>query len=551
MVRHATVGSGPRQPATGRIRRARPQGRSGRLALQSMLAWLCLLFALPALAQPLQLQIQRDQMSLGETLGVVVSSDIGLDLNQLDLSPLQRDFEVLGRSSGTQISMVNGTTTRTSTLELQLRPLREGRLQLPALQLDGQQTQPAVVDVVPTPVSGDQLDPQQDFMILLEADSEQPYVQQQITLTVRLYYGVALSDGSLSEPSSDSAVVSRIGRDEIYASQVGGRNYQVLQRRYAVIPQQSGELTLGPLLLTGRAGRGGMFSRGQPVSFRSRELALQVRPAAAGFPSADWLPARELSLTEQLSAGPYRVGEPITRTLQLRAAGVSESILPPLPTTAPAGTQAYPDQPARGISQDGGRLLATLEQKLAIVPGQAGPLQLPAVRVPWWDVAKDQLAWAEIPAREIDVAAAAVAPATTPAGISCGCEAGTPGGMTSGPLRCACGSTNVLTALATFLVSSLAPFLEVKARAAAISRDAAPLGSAAACWMIGLSPSMAGSPGACSLPIGAAGAGSADATPVLASVDAAPRTTAAVVASRFLVRDIGVSNPVVGVAIPR
>ncbi|MCB1642737.1 MAG: BatD family protein, partial [Xanthomonadales bacterium] len=202
-----------------------------------MLAWLCLLFALPALAQPLQLQIQRDQMSLGETLGVVVSSDIGLDLNQLDLSPLQRDFEVLGRSSGTQISMVNGTTTRTSTLELQLRPLREGRLQLPALQLDGQQTQPAVVDVVPTPVSGDQLDPQQDFMILLEADSEQPYVQQQITLTVRLYYGVALSDGSLSEPSSDSAVVSRIGRDEIYASQVGGRNYQVLQRRYAVIPQ--------------------------------------------------------------------------------------------------------------------------------------------------------------------------------------------------------------------------------------------------------------------------------------------------------------------------
>ncbi|MCB1627115.1 MAG: protein BatD [Xanthomonadales bacterium] len=379
-----------------------------------MLAWLCLLFALPALAQPLQLQIQRDQMSLGETLGVVVSSDIGLDLNQLDLSPLQRDFEVLGRSSGTQISMVNGTTTRTSTLELQLRPLREGRLQLPALQLDGQQTQPAVVDVVPTPVSGDQLDPQQDFMILLEADSEQPYVQQQITLTVRLYYGVALSDGSLSEPSSDSAVVSRIGRDEIYASQVGGRNYQVLQRRYAVIPQQSGELRLGPLLLTGRAGRGGMFSRGQPVSFRSRELALQVRPAAAGFPSADWLPARELSLTEQLSVGPYRVGEPITRTLQLRAAGVSESILPPLPTTAPAGTQAYPDQPARGISQDGGRLLATLEQKLAIVPGQAGPLQLPAVRVPWWDVAKDQLAWAEIPAREIEVAAAAIAPATTP-----------------------------------------------------------------------------------------------------------------------------------------
>lgn len=385
------------------------------LPFWSLLLCLLLLLSTPALSQPLQLQVQRDRMSLAETLGVVVSSDIGLDLNRLDLSPLQQDFEVVGRSSGTQISMVNGVTTRTSTLELQLRARREGRLQLPPLSLDGHRSQAVSIDVTATPVSADQPDPSQDFAIQLEVDVEQPYVQQQLLLTVRLYYGVAISDGSLSEPSSDNALISRIGRDEVYASQVGGRHYQVLQRRYAVIPQQSGSLQIGPLLLSGRSGRGSPFNRGQPISFSSRTLALQVRPRAAGFPGNDWLPAQQVELVEQLSEAPYRVGEPITRSVQLRALGVSESILPALPTQSLPGSQIYPDQPIRGLSQDGGRLLATLEQKQAIVPGQAGPLQLPAMRLPWWDVSRDQLAWAELPARDIvvEAAPAAAAPAAS------------------------------------------------------------------------------------------------------------------------------------------
>lgn len=358
----------------------------------------------PGYGQALQANIQRDRMILSETLGLTVSSDIGLDLNRLDLSPLESDFQVLGRSSGTQISMVNGVTTRTSTLELQLRPLREGLLQIPALSLDGHSSAPLQIEVSAAPVSGDQLDPSQDYIIQIEVDDEAPYVQQQVLVTVRLYYGVVLSDGSLSEPSADGAMVTRLGRDEIYSRQIGGRNYQVLQRNYAVVPQESGELSLGPLLLTGRAGRGGgMFGRGQPISLSSRSVELQVRRRPADFPGPDWLPARGVELEESLSQGPYRVGEPITRTLQLRALGVSESILPEIPASAPDAGQIYPDQPVRALGQDSGRLVATLEQKLAIVPGRAGTLALPAIRLPWWDVEQDRLAWAQLPSRDVEV----------------------------------------------------------------------------------------------------------------------------------------------------
>jgi hypothetical protein len=114
-----------------------------------------------------------------------------------------------------------------------------------------------------------------------------------------------------------------------------------------------------------------------------------------------------VELTETLSSAPYRVGEPITRTLQLRALGVSESILPELPATAPRDSQIYPDQPVRALGQDGGRLVATLEQKLAIVPGGPGALELPAIRLPWWDVESDRLAWAQLPAKTVEVLPAA------------------------------------------------------------------------------------------------------------------------------------------------
>ena len=138
----------------------------------ALLAILMLVLAAPVFGQALQTTIQRDRMVISETLGLTVSSDIGLDLNRLDLSPLESNFQILGRSSGTQISMVNGVTTRTSTLELQLRPLREGQLRIPPLSLDGHSSAPLQIEVGAAPVSGDQLDPSQDYIIQIDVDDD-------------------------------------------------------------------------------------------------------------------------------------------------------------------------------------------------------------------------------------------------------------------------------------------------------------------------------------------------------------------------------------------
>jgi len=44
----------------------------------------------------------------------------------------------------------------------------------------------------------------------------------------------------------------------------------------------------------------------------------------------------------------------------------------------------------------------------ALVFTEPGTYTLPAVRVPWWNLRTDQLAWAEIPARTVTVSAGSV-----------------------------------------------------------------------------------------------------------------------------------------------
>src|ERR1700694_2999757 len=106
--------------------------------------------------------------------------------------------------------------------------------------------------------------------------------------------------------------------------------------------------------------------------------------------------------------------------------------------------------------------------------------------------------------------------------------------------------TKLVTEDATCLELSGVALLPANAAAAAISIDAALVGSAAACWITGLSCCIAGSPGACRALIGFGGTtGSAHAAGVAVSTRALVVATgpAAAPASRFPVRGTFAPNP--------
>jgi len=109
-------------------------------------------FALPAGAQsPVTAEVDRSRLSTDEvlTLKVTIDSSAGQP-SQPALPPLD-GFELLGSSSGTQISLINGDLSMQATYSYSLHPTQAGQLVINpiAVQIEGQvfSTQPIMVEV--------------------------------------------------------------------------------------------------------------------------------------------------------------------------------------------------------------------------------------------------------------------------------------------------------------------------------------------------------------------------------------------------------------------
>ncbi|HEU4670152.1 MAG TPA: BatD family protein [Dyella sp.] len=367
-----------------------------------------LLSLLPVWAQAtVQATLDRNTAHLGETVTLNLHSD-SAPIGAPDLSALGQDFQVLGQSSGTTSSFVNGQRTVDYSYGVALRPLHEGTLRIPALTVGNEQTQPLTLQVTaPNPADADVHGP-----VFIEArfDPQHPYVGQQVALSVKLYYTSNLANASLSDPAIDGADVNRLGNDIDYQAQRNGRTYNVIERRYAVVPQKAGELDMAPIVFQGDLldpnDPDSFLGMGAPVQTRSNPLTLEVQPVPAGWGQSAWLPARQLTLgLDGLpdASAPARVGQPFNLTLHIDATGLSFEALPTLTLPTLDGATAYPDKPVTGNRVDGGWITGHREHRFAIVPGRAGTLTLPAITVKWWNVLTRQAETATIPAHRIQV----------------------------------------------------------------------------------------------------------------------------------------------------
>lgn len=383
-------------------------------------ALLCLCVAAPALAadEGVRAWLDRDSMHLGESVTLNVESQGGA-AGQPDFSVLDRDFRQLGTQSSRQVNIVKGTTVIKTLWAVALEPKQEGVLTVPAVTVGGVRTEPLTLTVLPQP-SGAQGRPGDDLFIEVTADPLAPYVQQQIRYTVKLYFAFDLTDGNLAEPKADGVVVQRLGQDRRYVASIGDRRYHVVERHYALIPEASGTLRIAALVFRGSAldprDPTGFFNRGRAVSASSDAIEFNVRPRPAAWGSDPWLPAVDLTLADETDLpSEVRVGDPVTRTVRMKAQGLGYEQLPELDFPPLAGAEIYPDKSQVVTRDDGSWLFGERVRKFAVVPTQPGRLELPEIKLRWWNTATGEEAIALLPARIVQVLPAAANAAPPPA----------------------------------------------------------------------------------------------------------------------------------------
>lgn len=371
---------------------------------------LTLLLACQASAATLVARVDRTQLSLDETVELTLETSDTTVFGKPDLQPLEGLFRVLGTRQANQLFSAYGEAQAVTQWLITLQPQRTGYVVIPPLQLGEWRSEPIMLNVSESSTEGGgRLAP---IFIDSSLDQDSVYVQAQVVLTLRIYHSVSLYDDSTLSPLQfGDALVERLGEPRTYEKDINGVRHGVIEIRYALYPQKSGTLTIPAQLFSATtvAPSGDYYGSrfGKTTQVKSPEIPLLVKPKPAEYPKdAPWLPAANLTLVEAWSPQPQeaQLGEALTRSLLIKAEGLSSAQLPPIESPPVAGLRRYPDQPTLNDTVTENGLTGSREQREALVASDAGDYRLPATEVVWWNTVEDRLERSTLPERTLQVA---------------------------------------------------------------------------------------------------------------------------------------------------
>ncbi|MGM0565019.1 MAG: BatD family protein [Pseudomonadota bacterium] len=328
-----------------------------------------------------------------------------------DVEPLKEQFNILSRSQSSQTRCVNFDCTTAKIITLRVMPKNRGDITIPALSWNGRQSEPVTLRVE------EQAAGSSPVTVELLVDQDAPYVQEQVILTLRARSRQRYARGQFSGFNLPDDVIVRAIDDEPnhYTSQFNNIPQQVVEQRFALFPQKSGELTLPPVQFQAQfpSGQRDMFGQRQyslrQFSSKPRTLEVRSRPDNAPTP---WLPARQLSVSHYLSEEKHQVGQPITLSISSMGDGVLASQLPEVKLPEIDGLKIYPDSPQTEARASEGSVTAKRVDKIALIPTRPGSYTVPEMTFNWWNTESDSAEQVTLGPIELTVEGSAAAGAS-------------------------------------------------------------------------------------------------------------------------------------------
>jgi len=412
----------------------------------SVLAALSACLAAATASAAVRATLDTNTVALGETVQLRLDRDDQAN-GDPDLTPLRADFDIVSTSSSRTIQITNGSVATHVQANIMLAPKHAGQLTIPAIDWSGESSSALTVTVAAgTPgaagAAGAAAAAGQSKKVFLETsvDPPDPYLQEAVHVTVRLYMAEPLYKAGMDFPPSNDALIEQIQADTHHNVQKNGQDYEVVERHYLVFPQRSGDLHLpGPVVAGQIAVRvrndqfssdpfadlfgagAGMMAGTKPIRVAGEPIVLNVRPRPAAAGDGPWVPARDVTLTADWrpDSNQLHVGDPVTLALHLQAEGLIATQLPDLSKllAVPAGIKVYPDAPKLKSEQHADTVSASRDQTIALIADLPGDYTVPELRLSWWDTRTNELRTATIPGRSFKVLPASAA-ANTPTTVA-------------------------------------------------------------------------------------------------------------------------------------
>lgn len=384
-------------------------------------------------AKELNLSVDKNVVVEGDTLVLTVEYD-GSSNNEPDLSDLSHDFNVLSKSISQSFNFINGVATQAKRWSFVLQPLKTGKITISPVKLDNLYSNSEEIEV--QKMSNVAYVPDSNvnsnspyFQIEQEYDVKNPYVQQQVTFFVHIYDSLGLQNGVptiSNESMKDWIVVPLTNKPIVRQETINHKRMNIETYAFAAFPQKSGELLVPQVSFEGFYVKNepfgfpgfdddinffgvnfhNVFGQRVPVRMKTKEQTLFVRPAPANSLKASWMPLNNLELASQWDKNSkFKTGEAITRTITLKATGMTESMLPQLTFPDIRGFRQYPEKPTVSEEVINGRLVTTALFNNVYIPEKSGKMTIPALKIQWFNVDTQKIQIATLPEEIINIEA--------------------------------------------------------------------------------------------------------------------------------------------------
>ncbi|MFA5958999.1 MAG: BatD family protein [Tatlockia sp.] len=365
-----------------------------------------LFFYVSVLCAGVSLHLEAPKVGLNQTFSLTITIDNNRVNVVPDLMPLQKEFTVVGTESNINYTVVNGQSKSTSEWTVLLNAKHKGVLEIPALQVGSDKTIPTRIEVTDDNAAAAEPEESlsnlhQDVMIVAESSTTSPFVNQQVIYTVKLFTNSRLLDANYLPPQVEDALFIPFGTGRRYQVNKGEQLYSVEEQQFALFPQKSGDLNITPPSFNALI----YDLKPRRVNAKADTVVLKVKAIPEQFKDKDWLPAKQISLTESYDnkATTFTEGNTLVRLVTLEAVALPAQLLPKLNFGTSDNYSVYPSSPVEKNAFNQEDLVGTATVKVTYLLNKAGVVTIPPVSLTWFNTVTGKEESSALPALTLQV----------------------------------------------------------------------------------------------------------------------------------------------------
>ncbi len=337
--------------------------------------------------------ISQQDVTIEETFRMIVSASRVGEPDDLDMSSLEENFEIVDINFDKYSYLMNRQLSNSSTWIITLRPKKTGELTIPSVKL-GQAISPEdFIEVVD--VDEELAKKAPPLRIETRLSHSNAFLGQDVLYTILVYQQPDVVRRRIYQNFPDDISATQLGQDEYVIEYEVGKPVKFSRRYYVLTAQKEGVYDIPAPTFTGVARTrnqgnfGRIFSTEEEVSVMGKSTQIQMTSLSEQGQGKSLL-ASDITFTSSWQSPSFKVGDPNLLTIDLQAVGIRAERLPNISINLPESLRGYPETTERKISIKNDELVADLSSTIAIIPRVAGEVSVEDIAIDWYNVESNQ-----------------------------------------------------------------------------------------------------------------------------------------------------------------